>query len=154
MTVLVMDEHRASDVDQDDLRAWAEAALLAEGYPPSTEVSITLVSDEEMASWNDRALGRVGATDVLAFPLELLSPGEPPPTGEGPPLLIGDVVIAPDYVRQQAHDLGVSVQDEMALMVTHAVLHLLGYDHDNDLEAEAMEAREREILAGQGRTRR
>jgi probable rRNA maturation factor len=39
-------------------------------------------------------------------------------------------------------------------MVTHAVLHLLGYDHDNDLEAEAMEAREREILAGQGRTRR
>ncbi|HEY7565891.1 MAG TPA: rRNA maturation RNase YbeY [Acidimicrobiia bacterium] len=155
MTVLVMDDHPSSDIDQEELRDWAEAALGAEGYPPDTEVSITLVTDDEMASRNERAFGRAEVTDVLAFPLEDLHPGvaaKPSPTG--PPLLLGDVVIAPDYVRRQAHDLGVSVQDEMALMVTHAVLHLLGYDHATDPEAEVMEARECAILAGQGRTRR
>lgn len=155
MTVLISDEHPSSGVDLDEMRAWAEAALIAEGYPRTAELSVTLIEDDSMASWNSRALGRSGTTDVISFPVEVLMPGLPPsadPTG--PPLLLGDVMIAPDYVRRQARALGASMQDEMALILTHGVLHLLGYDHDEDAEAELMEGRERQILASQGRVRR
>ena len=154
MTVLVSDEHPSSGVDPEHLRRLAEAVLSAEGFPAEAEVSITLVGDDEMASWNFRALGKSGPTDVLSFPVEALRPGEvPTPIPNGLPLLIRDVVIAPDYVRRQADDQGSDADDEIALMVAHGVLHLLGYDHQNDPEAEVMEAREREILATEGRTR-
>ena len=155
MTVLVSDEHPSSGVDPEHLRRFAEAVLSAEGFPPEAEVAITLVADEEMASWNSRALGRTGPTDVLSFPVEALRPGDiPDAQPDGPPLLIGDVVIAPDYVRRQAGTLGRGVDDEIALMVAHGILHLLGYDHQSDSDAELMETRERDILASQGRTRR
>ena len=82
-------------------------------------------------------------------------PGSVPSfVSEGPPLLVGDVVIAPDYIRRQAGELGMTVDDEMALMVAHGILHLLGYDHQDDADAELMEDRERVILASQGRSRR
>jgi probable rRNA maturation factor len=155
MTVLVSDEHPSSGVDPEHLRSLAEAVLSAEGFPPEAEVSITLVDDDEMASWNSRALGKTGPTDVLSFPVENFRPGSVPSfVPEGPPLLVGDVVIAPDYVRRQAGELGMTVDDEMALMVAHGILHLLGYDHQDDADAELMEDRERVILAGQGRSRR
>jgi probable rRNA maturation factor len=155
MRVHVSDEHPESGLELDSLRSWAEAVLTAEGYPPSTEVALTLVEDDQMARWNHRSLGRLGSTDVLSFPVELLQPGRVPRVDDGgPPLLIGDVVIAPDHVRRQARELEVDLEDEMALMVTHGILHLLGYDHGDDIEAEAMEEREREILASIGRIRR
>ncbi|MGH8928019.1 MAG: rRNA maturation RNase YbeY [Acidimicrobiia bacterium] len=155
MTVLVSDEHPSSGVDPDHIRRSARAVLDAEGYPPDAEVSIVLVDDAEMAGWNARALGNNGPTDVLSFPLEPLQAGVTPlPKPGGPPLLVGDVVIAPDYVRRQAHVLGVAAEDELALMVTHGVLHLLGYDHQADEDADLMEARERAILESQGRRRR
>ena len=155
MTVLVSDEHPSSGVDPEHLRQLAEAVLFAEGFPPEAEVSITLVEDDEMAAWNSRALGQPGPTDVLSFPVETLRPGKVPDSvADGPPILIGDVVIAPDYVRRQADQYGVVADDEIALMVAHGILHLLGYDHEEDVDAELMEKRERDILAGQGRSRR
>ena len=155
MPVSVSDEHPSSGFHEDHIRGWAEAVLSAEGFPPETELSVTLVDDERMAAFNARAMHRDGPTDVLSFPLESLRAGTSPVTDPfGPPFLIGDVVIAPDYVRRQADSLGVDLADEMALMVTHGVLHLLGYDHEEDTEAELMEGRERQILASQGRVRR
>lgn len=155
MTVLVSDEHPSSGVDPEHLRSLAEAVLSAEGFPPEAEVSITLVDDDEMASWNSRALGKTGPTDVLSFPVETFRPGEVPASvPDGPPLLVGDVVIAPDYVRRQADHYGIGADDEIALMVAHGILHLLGYDHLDDADAELMENRERVILASQGRSRR
>jgi len=68
--------------------------------------------------------------------------------------VLGDVIVSPSYVRRQAIDLEVAFEDEMALMVTHGILHLLGYDHIDDDEAERMERRERELLSKVGRTRR
>ena len=93
---------------------------------------------------------------MLAFPLESMSPGAPPPPHgrHGPPVHLGDVVIAPAYVGRQAAELAGSVADELALMVVHGVLHLMGYDHVEDDEAEEMEARERAILAAAGVVRR
>ena len=155
MRIEVEDQHGPSDIDPDSLRRWAEQALLAEGYPTNSELSITIVSDQEMARLNADALGNKAPTDVLSFPLEEMQPGLPPPfLIDGPPRLLGDIVIAPDYIRRQARDLDVSFQDEVALMITHGVLHLIGYDHQTDSEAEAMEHRERIILKAQGLVRR
>jgi probable rRNA maturation factor len=155
MEIEVDDKHGSSDIDPQSLRRWAEQALLAEGYPTNSELSITLVSDQEMARLNSDALGQHAPTDVLSFPLDDMQPGLPPPfIIDGPPRLLGDIVIAPDYVRRQAVEFGVSFQDEVALLTTHGVLHLLGYDHVNDSEAEAMEHRERIILKAQGLSRR
>ena len=155
MNVQITDEHPSSGVDRVDLRKWAVVTLAAEGYPDTTEVSLTLVGDEQMAMWNQTALGKEGPTDVLSFPVELLAPGVVPEVDtDGPPLLVGDVVIAPDFVRRQAEELGVDPLDEMALMVTHGILHLLGYDHTDDVQAKTMEKRERDILDLVGRSRR
>ena len=68
--------------------------------------------------------------------------------------MLGDVIIAPGYVRDQAARLEVEFEDEVALMVVHGVLHLLGYDHQDNGEADAMEERERMILSAAGRKRR
>ncbi|MGH8923741.1 MAG: rRNA maturation RNase YbeY [Acidimicrobiia bacterium] len=155
MEIEVEDKHGSSDIDPESLRRWAEQALLAEGYPTNSELSITVVTDAEMAHLNGTALGKKTPTDVLSFPLDDMQPGLTPPFHiEGPPQLLGDIVIAPDYIRRQADVFGVSFLDEVALMTTHGVLHLLGYDHETAEEAAAMEHRERIILKAQGITRR
>lgn len=154
MSVFLADE-QSIPVGTEDLRSLAQLVLSEEGYPESTEVAILLISSEEMAGYNNRFLNRDGPTDVLAFPVEALIPGIVPDLDpHGPPLIVGDIVISPAYVKTQAESLGVSVEDEMALMVAHGVLHLLGYDHETDEEAEHMEQRERDLLAKVGRTRR
>ena len=154
MSIFLADE-QTEQVGLDDLHALAETVLREEGYPADAEVTLLLVSDSEMASYNERFLDRGGPTDVLAFPVEDLIPGlVPDREPHGPPLMLGDVVVAPAYVRRHADELGVSFEDEMALMVTHGILHLLGYDHVDDVDAERMEARERELLAKVGRAGR
>jgi len=146
---------QSAEVDVGPLRHLAELVLAEELYPKSTEVTLLLVREEEMAGYNKRFLKREGPTDVLAFPVEELFPGVVPEHDDHwPPIMLGDVIIAPTYVRRQANEFEVDFADEMALMVTHGVLHLLGYDHENDDEAEWMERRERELLSKVGRARR
>lgn len=153
--MIFLADEQTEQVGLDDLHSLAELVLREEGYPADAEATLLLVSEPEMASYNERFLDREGATDVLAFPLEQLLPGVVPGDDpQGPPLMLGDVIIAPAYVRRQAAEMGVSFEDEMALMVTHGILHLLGYDHVDDDEAERMEARERDLLAKVGRARR
>jgi probable rRNA maturation factor len=154
MSIFVADE-QTETLDLPPLRSLAELVLSEDGYPPSSEVTMLLVSDEEMSSYNKRFLDRDGPTDVLAFPVEDLTPGVVPDVDtNGPPLLLGDIIIAPSYISRQAAEMGVTFEDELSLMVVHGILHLLGYDHQNDEEAEAMEQRERELLAKVGKERR
>ncbi|HEX6286276.1 MAG TPA: rRNA maturation RNase YbeY [Acidimicrobiia bacterium] len=154
MSVFVADEQRET-VGLPDLHALAELVLREEGYPDDAEVTLLFVDETEIASYNGRFLDRDGPTDVLAFPVEEMLPGVIPDTDpQGPPLMLGDVVIAPSYVRRQAGEHGATFEDEMALMVTHGILHLLGYDHVEDDEAERMEQRERDLLAKVGKRRR
>ncbi len=68
--------------------------------------------------------------------------------------MLGDVIIAPTYIKHQADELDVGFEDEVALMIVHGLLHLLGYEHENGADADRMEARERELLAAAGRNRR
>jgi probable rRNA maturation factor len=154
VSVFLADE-QSETVGAPALHELAEMVLREEGYPEDAEVTLLFVDESEIASYHERFLDRDGATDVLAFPVEELLPGVVPDHDPvGPPLLLGDVGIAPAYVRRQADQFGVYFDDEMALMVTHGILHLLGYDHTEDEEAERMEGRERTLLAKVGRVRR
>jgi len=137
----------------DGLIELAAIAMTAEGLPDTTQLEITLIDNQRMAELNDEYMGKTGPTDVLSFPIEDFAGGITEPDAEGPPLLLGNVLICPRVVRANAAAAGVPFDDEMALMVVHGILHLLGNDHVIDEEAEAMEQREREILAMVGRQR-
>ena len=154
MSVFVANE-QSEPVDLAWIRKLAEVTLEREGYPKETEVTVLLVSEREMSGYNERFMKRSGPTDVLSFPVEDLLPGVVPEHDpHGPPLMIGDVFVAPSYVRRQAAEYEVTFEDELALMVTHGILHLIGYDHQVDDDAERMEQRERDILRLVGKTRR
>ena len=153
MNIFLADE-QDDPLSTDILVEFAELVLAEEGFGVETELSLFFVSDEIIADYNQRFMGRSGPTDVLAFPLEHLTPGEVPARQQnGPPVSLGDVIIAPAYVRRNATDLGSQFEDEVSLMVVHGILHLLGYDHGNDEEAETMESREKVLLAQIGRKR-
>lgn len=150
MNVFVTDEQTVP-VDLALIRHLAESILRHEGYPADSEVTVMLVGDVDMAGYNERFMDRTGPTDVLAFPLETVQPGEVPERLPGdPPISLGDVIIAPDYVRRQAIENDTEFGDELALMVVHGILHLMGWDHADDGQAEEMEARERELLGTVG----
>ena len=153
MNVVFSDEQDdpLPDLELADL---AGLVLAEEGLPETTEMSLVLVDAGRMASLNEEHMGKPGATDVLSFPLEELAPGVGPDVVPGgPPPHIGDVFVCPTVVRATAAAAGVSYADELALMVVHGALHLLGYDHVVDDDAELMESRERRLLAMVGRTR-
>ncbi|MHB8329474.1 MAG: rRNA maturation RNase YbeY [Acidimicrobiales bacterium] len=152
-----------------DVGKWAELArhvLEAEGVRDDIEVSLLFVDEPTIAELNERFLGKLGPTDVLAFPIdEEPAPGgrSPDEGGTGPggpvvsedddvPVLLGDVVVCPTVAQRNAADHGVVLDDEVALLVVHGLLHLLGMDHVEDLEAERMESRERELLSRFHRT--
>jgi probable rRNA maturation factor len=142
-------------VDVDHLLEVLTTVIEAEGYPENTDVCVTLITDEEMERHHLEAMGLGGPTDVLAFPIEMLLPGQPPSAEPGgPPLLLGDVLIAPAFIQAQAAEYSTSFVAELSLMVVHGVLHLMGYDHQTDEDAEVMEGRERAILAEFGLSRR
>lgn len=154
MTVEISEPHPA-DVATDAVASFASGTLVREGVDPSALLSITFVDAEVMASMNADHMGKLGPTDVLSFPIEDASPGVPPrQSAGGPPLVLGDIFISSEVVKENAEGLGVSFDDELYLMVCHGVLHILGWDHQTDMEAEAMESREAEHLATIGRARR
>ncbi len=136
--------------DQDDavvdIAAWealARQVLQDEGIGPEAELNLTFVSTDEMTSLNESHMDKVGPTDVLSFPLEDDPLGIEVVLADGQPRLLGDVVICPMVVHAQAPE---SPVDEMALMVVHGVLHILGMDHQVDQEAEEMQAAEQRHL--------
>ena len=137
----------------------AEQVLKAEGVRGSAELSVLFVDEAAMADLTKRFLGKDEATDVLAFPIdEDPVPGgrSPDSGGQGPnrldeeshevPALLGDVVICPAVAIRNAPEHAGSYEDELALLVVHGILHLMGMDHVDDEEAAAMERRERELL--------
>jgi probable rRNA maturation factor len=106
----------------------ARVADLARGVLRAERVregllSIALVSNRRIAALNRRHLRRAGTTDVIAFGFS--------PVGRGGPV-VGDVYIAPDVARSSARENGVPVREEVARLVVHGTLHVLGYDHPED----------------------
>jgi probable rRNA maturation factor len=151
VTVFIADE-QSEPLEPGTFVALSELVLREEGMPAEAELAIVFVDLAQITEYNVRFMGRQGPTDVLAFPLEELRPGVPP-VGRpgGPPPSLGDVFICPEVVRANADSAGVPFEDEMALIVVHGILHLLGYDHGNDAEAAVMEEREQRLLTLAGR---
>lgn len=149
----ILDDHPTSISGA--LDALVRDVLTDQAYPDRVEVCIHTVAPEIIRRHNVEAFGKDQPTDVVSFPLEALTPGVAPTVDpEGPPLMLGDVFIAPEVVFDRAAEHGYDANAEMALMAVHGVLHLMGYDHVEDDQAEMMEAIETRILAKHGLGRR
>jgi probable rRNA maturation factor len=145
-----------------DLVRWQSLALdvlRAEGVRGLAELSVLYVSEDEMAELNESYMSKSGPTDVLAFPLDghdvtqmVVSAGSTRGPDRAPadpgdmPLLLGDVVICPAVAVAQAGSHAGTIDDELALLLVHGVLHVLGHDHAEPAEAAAMRARELVLL--------
>ena len=141
-----------------DVEGLATYVLTQEEQPETTEVSITLVSNEEIHELNKEYRGIDRVTDVLSFECDGFDDDfdeggayEDADIPEDEPFLLGDIVIAPDVCIDQTAIYGTTPAQEFQVLLVHGLLHLCGWDHvHSDEEAEEMEARERELLAGWG----
>ena len=173
--VFVADEQDAHPIDTDRWLRLAVQVLSAEGVDrrvEAVEMSLLFVDEPAIAALNEQFMGKSGPTDVLSFPIdEEASPRHIPPLAiaapigaplpmagsddeddDDLPLLLGDVVVCPSVAAAHAAEHrsdrhNGTIDDEVALLVVHGILHLLGMDHMEDAEAEAMEAREQELLS-------
>jgi probable rRNA maturation factor len=159
LEVFAADEQSAQPVDALRLVQLAKAVLVAQGVKADSELSMLFVDEDAMAELNKRFLGKDGPTDVLAFPIDdddVVEGGRSPdslgpgngvdPDATDPPNLLGDVVVCPAVAARNAPTHAGTYDDELALLVVHGILHILGMDHEDAEEAEAMEQRERELL--------
>ena len=158
LEVFGVDEQQGHEVDLARWVALARAVLVDSGVRGDAELSLVFVDEPVMADLNKRFMDKDGPTDVLAFPIDdALDGGRWPDSGStGPdreppelaelPMLLGDVVVCPAVAARQAPDHAGTYDDELALLVVHGVLHVLGMDHAEAEEAAAMQARERELL--------
>jgi len=115
------------DVDEAEFAALARYVLDEMHVHPQTDLSILLVGTDVMTDLHVKWMDEPGPTDVLSFPMDELRPGS---EGEdAPPGLLGDVVLCPAVAAQQAAAAGHPTAQELDLLTTHGILHLLGYDH-------------------------
>lgn len=151
MNIFFSDEQQ-HPLDRTALLEFAERVLREEGLPDSTEAAVLLVGPDQIADYNERFMERTGPTDVLAFPVEDMQPGVIPRIApDDPPLNLGDVFLCPSEIHDRALTEGFDPEDFQFLLLAHGLLHLLGYDHADDVEAELMERREDELLQLIGR---
>jgi probable rRNA maturation factor len=141
VTVEVQLASEADEIPPDtSFQRWAEAALA--GRHDHAELVVRVVDEAESRRLNHDYRGKDKPTNVLSFPFEA-PPGVPSEH-------IGDLVICAPVVQREAGEQGKTAAAHWAHMTVHGVLHLLGYDHLDDAQADQMEALERRILAGLG----
>ncbi|HYO85640.1 MAG TPA: rRNA maturation RNase YbeY [Dermatophilaceae bacterium] len=143
MSIEVLNE---SDVDVDavELIDCARFVLGELRVHPAAELCITLVDEPAMANLHEQWMGEAGPTDVMSFPMDELRPGRDGQAGE--PGMLGDVVACPQVAAQQAAHAGHTTAEELLLLVTHGVLHLLGFDHADPKAERDMFDRQRTLL--------
>lgn len=143
----VDDDQRPQLPEEDQIVNWIEAAMLDDRQDGETEITLRIVSAEEIQTLNRDYRGKDKVTNVLSFPFEI------PPglvdLGEELPYL-GDLVICAEKVAQEAIEQEKSLTAHWAHMVVHGCLHLQGYDHIDDDEADEMESLEVDMLAELG----
>lgn len=155
MNINIIYDHGEQDIKPLPIRDLVEFVLLYEGKPFNSELSLSFVSDETMTALNEKYRQKQGPTDVLSFEntdrdedASNVFLGSLEESYE-----LGDIVIAPDVAWRQTQEFGTSFEEEISLLVVHGVLHLCGYDHIEDEEAEHMEALEGNILKAWTRRR-
>jgi probable rRNA maturation factor len=142
---VVCTDERAEDHDDlpVDVARWAllaEGVLVAENV--DGELTLTFIDEADMADLNAEHMGKDGPTDVLSFPLDDDGDDSIP----GVPTLLGDIVISPAVAARQCADHAGTFDDEIALLVVHGILHILGHDHAESDEAAVMRSRELDHL--------
>ncbi|WP_084102127.1 rRNA maturation RNase YbeY [Demequina sp. NBRC 110051] len=150
----MIDVNNETDIDVDEIE-FSELAtyVLREMHvADGAELSIIFVDEPAMEQLHIQWMDEPGPTDVLSFPMDELRPGtadEPTPAG-----LLGDIVVCPTVAARQAQTAGHTPEEEMLLLTTHGILHLLGYDHAEPEEEKEMFALQRKLLltflAGRG----
>jgi probable rRNA maturation factor len=135
-------------VDEDALISLARHVLDAQRISPLAELSVLLVDTEEMALLHEKWMDEPGPTDVMAFEMDELRPGSGDTGRDEPePGLLGDVVICPEVARRQAATAGHDLDAEVQLLLTHGILHLLGFDHAVPEDEAVMFGEQRRLLA-------
>lgn len=132
------------EVDEAEFAELGRFVLDAMHVHPRSELSIILVDTTVMSELHVQWMDEPGPTDVLSFPMDELRPGR---DGElSPPGTLGDVVLCPQVAAEQAVTAGHSTAEELLLLTTHGILHLLGYDHAEPEEEKEMFALQRKLL--------
>jgi len=145
VAVYLADE-QSEAVDAEDLLDLARYVLGAQRVPGDMEVALLLVDEATIAGLNETHLGKVGPTDVLAFPID--EPGETPPDITA---VLGDVVLCPSVAAAQAPRFQRSAHDELRMLTVHGLLHLLGMDHADPVQEREMFALTDQLLQGHRR---
>jgi len=131
------------------LASVARYALDTMHVNPATELSILVVTIEVMSELHERWMDEPGPTDVLSFPMdELAEESRRPDAPDMGPALLGDIVVCPEFARAQARAAGHGLAEELALLIVHGVLHLLGYDHAEPEQEREMFGLQAQLLTG------
>ncbi len=141
-------DYREADLLDLPLEELAFFVLQHEGKPDNTEVSLSFVTDEEIARLNESYRGKEGPTDVLSFECDGVDDEMAQFVGLAAAEVfeLGDIVIAPDVAERQTAEFGTTFAQEINLLFVHGLLHLCGYDHIVEEEAQVMEALEDKLL--------
>ena len=131
-------------VDESEIVALARHVLTAMHVHPQAELCVVLVDEAAMTQLHVQWMDEPGPTDVLSFPMDELRPGTDEQDAQ--PGLLGDVVVCPQVAATQARTAGHSTHEEMLLLTTHGILHLLGYDHAEPDEEKEMFELQRKLL--------
>ena len=146
MTIDIDDSSGVDGIDTASLERQAAYLLDRLHLHPDVDLSIVLVDEQEMERLHIQWMDEPGPTDVLSFPMDDLSAGDPAgPRVEG---VLGDIVLCPSVAARQGEEAGHGADTELALLLTHGVLHLLGHDHAELEEHEQMFALQAELLQG------
>jgi probable rRNA maturation factor len=131
-------------VAEEEFAALARYVLEEMHVHPQAELSILFVTTDVMSELHERWMDEPGPTDVLSFPMDEMRPGR---EGEEPaPGTLGDIVLCPEVAAAQARTAGHSTAEELLLLTTHGILHLLGYDHAEPEEEKEMFGLQRRLL--------
>lgn len=145
MPAITVENDSGIAVPQGELLAQAAFMLAELGLHPGCELSVTLVDIPDMTELHVRWMDEPGPTDVLSFPMDEL---RLPAAGEAAaPGILGDIVICPQVASEQAGAAGHSLADELTVLLTHGILHLLGFDHATPTEHAEMFGRQDQLIA-------
>ena len=143
MSVDVLNE-TDSAVDEVELVDLARYVMAEMRVHPQAELCLRLVDEATMTVLHEKWMDLPGPTDVMSFPMDELRPGR---DGEAPELgVLGDIVLCPTVAAKQAAQAGHATAEEMLLLTTHGILHLLGYDHAEPDEEKEMFGLQRRLL--------
>ena len=146
---ILIEEGIEVEAGADWLQGIMEKTLLAENVPSTIEISLVITGQEQIQALNRDYRGKDQPTDVLSFAMQENKDGEDQNAFIGPPdglLHLGEVIISYPQTMLQAAERGHSVKKEMAALIVHGVLHILGYDHEKVEMEPVMTAREKAIL--------